>query len=111
MRAARPRVADADLDSSYVYDSQGRVQRVSNDNVSRSFTYDSYSSVNQVTVTIDSLARTSSYSYDACHRPTVVTYHGGEVVTTEYGSPGVAVGLSSSIHGDPGHTHLIGKGL
>ncbi len=104
-------VADADLDSSYAYDSQGRVQRVSNDNVSRSFTYDSYSSVNQVTVTIDSLARTSSYSYDDCQPPTAVTYHGGEVVTTEYGSPGVAVGLSSSIHGDPGHTHLIGKGL
>ena len=29
-----------------------------------------------------------------------MTYHGGEVVTTEYGSPGAAVGLHSSIHGD-----------
>ena len=29
-------VADADLESSYAYDAQGRVQRVANDNVSRS---------------------------------------------------------------------------
>ena len=104
-------VADTGLDSAYFYDPQGRVQRVANENVSRSFTYDSYSRLNRETVTIDCLARTSSYSYDDYHRPTAVTCHGGEVVTTEYGSPGVAVGLSSSVHGDPGHTHLIGKGL
>ena len=93
-------VADADLDSSYVYDAQGRVQRVANDNVSRSYTYDSYSRVSNVSVTVDSLTRTSSYSYDDYHRPTAVTYHGGEVITTTYGSPGAAVRLSSSIHGD-----------
>ena len=93
-------VADADLASSYAYDPQGRVQSVSNANVSRSFSYDSYSRVNAETVTIDSLARSSSYSYDDYHRPTAVTYHGGEVVTTKYGSPGVAVGLRSSVHGD-----------
>ncbi len=93
-------VTDADLASSYVYDPQGRVQSVANANVSRSFSYDSYSRVNRVTVTIDSLTRSSSFSYDDYHRPTAVTYHGGEVVTTEYGSPGAAVGLRSSIHGD-----------
>ena len=79
---------------------RGRVQSVANASVTRSFSYDSYSRVNGETVTIDSLARTSSYSYDDYHRPTAVTYHGGEVVTTKYGSPGVAVGLSSSVHGD-----------
>ena len=52
------------------------------------------------TVTIDSLTRASSYRYDDHHRPTTVTYHGGEVVTTNYGSPGGTVGLSSSVHGD-----------
>ena len=31
------------------------------------------------------------------HRPTAVTYHGGEVITTTYGSPGVPVGLSSMV--------------
>ena len=93
-------VADADLASSYSYDPQGRVQRVANANVSRSFRYDGYSRLNRETVTIDSLTRSSAYSYDDYHRPTAVTYHGGEVVTTEYGSPGAAVGLRSSIHGD-----------
>ena len=93
-------VAAADLDSSYSYDPQGRVQRVANASVSRSFSYDSYSRLNAETVTIDSLSRTTSYSYDAYHRPTAVTYHGGEVVTTRYGSPGVAVGLRSSVYGD-----------
>ncbi len=93
-------VADADLDSSYVFDAQGRMQSQSNDNVSRSFTYDSYSRVSGVSVTIDSLTRTSGYSYDDHHRPTAVTYPGGEVITTTYGSPGVPVGLSSSVHGD-----------
>ena len=93
-------VADVDLASSYAYDAQGRVQSVSNDNVSRSFSYDSYSRVNGVTVAIDSLTRSSSFSFDDHHRPTAVTYHGGEVVTTSYGSPGAAVGLHSSIHGD-----------
>ncbi len=93
-------VADADLASSYGYDAQGRVQRVANANVSRSYSYDSYSRLNRETVTIDSLTRASSYSYDDSHRPTTVTYHGGEVVTTRYGSPGAAVGLRSSIHGD-----------
>ncbi len=91
--------SDGDLDSSYVYDAQGRVQRVSNDNVSRSFTYDSYSRVSGVSVTIDSLTRTSGFSFDDHHRPTAVTYPGGEVITTSYGSPGVPVGLNSSIHG------------
>ena len=93
-------VADADLASSYSYDPQGRVQSVANANVSRSFSYDSYSRANRVTVTIDSLTRSSSFSYDDYHRPTAVTYHGGEVVTTKYGSPGAAVGLHSSVHGD-----------
>ena len=93
-------VADADLASSYVYDPQGRVQSVANANVSRSFSYDSYSRANRVTVTIDSLTRSTSFSYDDYHRPTAVTYHGGEVVTTKYGSPGAAVGLHSSVHGD-----------
>ena len=93
-------VADTDLDSSYSYDPQGRVQSVANANVSRSYSYDSYSRLNRETVTIDGLTRSSSYSYDSYHRPTAVTYHGGEVVTTEYGSPGVAVGLSSSVHGE-----------
>ncbi|MCY3994420.1 MAG: hypothetical protein OXF50_24565 [Caldilineaceae bacterium] len=92
-------VTDADLDSSYVYDTQGRMQSESNDNVSRSFTYDSYSRVSGVSVIIDSLTRTSSISYDHHHRPTAVTYPGGEVITATYGSPGVAVGLSSSVHG------------
>ena len=76
------------------------MQSVANDNVSRSFSYDSYSRVNGVTVAIDSLTRSSSFSFDDYHRPTAVTYHGGEVVTTKYGSPGAAVGLRSSIHGD-----------
>ncbi len=67
--------------------------------VSRSFTYDSYSCANSVSVTIDSLTRASGFSYDDYHRPTAVTYPGGEVITTTYGSPGAAVGLSSSIHG------------
>ena len=93
-------VADVDLESSYAYDPQGRVQSVANANVSRSFSYDSYSRANRVTVTIDSLTRSSSFSYDDYHRPTAVTYHGGEVVTTKYGSPGAAVGLHSSVHGD-----------
>ena len=93
-------VADADLESSYSYDAQGRVQSVANDNVSRSFSYDSYSRVNRVTVAIDSLTRSSSFSFDDHHRPTAVTYHSGEVVTTEYGSPGAAVGLTSSVHGE-----------
>ena len=93
-------VADADLESSYVYDPQGRVQRVANANVTRSYSYDSYSRLNRETVTINSLTRSSAYSYDDFHRPTTVTYHGGEVVTTRYGSPGAAVGLRSSIHGD-----------
>ena len=93
-------VADVDLGSSYSYDPQGRVQSVANANVSRSYSYDSYSRLNRETVTIDSLTRASSYSYDDSHRPTAVTYHGGEVVTTKYGSPGAAVGLHSSIHGD-----------
>ena len=88
---------DADLDSVYAYDPQGRVQRVANDNNFRSFTYDSYSRVNNVIVTVDSLTRTSGYSYDDHHRPTAVTYHGGEVITTTYGSPGVPVGLSSMV--------------
>ena len=92
-------VADADLDSSYVYDAQGRVQSESNDNVSRSFIYDSYSRLRSETVTIDSLTRTSSYSYDDHYRPTAVTYSGSEVITTTYGSPGTTVGLSSSVHG------------
>ncbi len=89
----------ADLDSSYVYDAQGRVQSVSNDNVSRSYTYDSYSRLGNETVIIDSLTRTSGYSYDVYPRPTAVTYPGGEVITTTYCSPGAAVGLSSSVHG------------
>ena len=93
-------VADAALDSVYSYDPQGRVQSVAHGLVSRSNSYDSYSRLNRETVTIDGLTRSSSYSYDSYHRPTAVTYHGGEVVTTEYGSPGVAVGLSSSVHGD-----------
>ena len=92
-------VADADLDSSYVYDAQGRVQSESNDNVSRSFIYDSYSRLSGETETIDSLTRTSSYSYDDHHRPTAVTYPGSEVITTTYGSPGTTVGLSSLVHG------------
>ena len=92
-------MADADLDSSYVYDAQGRMQLESNDNVSRSFTYDSYSRVSNVSVTIDSLTRATSFSFDDYHRPTAVTYPGGEVITTTYGSPGVPVELSSSIHG------------
>ncbi len=50
-------------------------------------------------VTINSLTRTSSYSYDDHHRPTAVTYHCGEDVTTEYGSPDVPVDLKSSVHG------------
>ena len=50
---------------------RGRVQRVANDNVSRSFTYDSYSRLNRESVTIDSLTRTSSYSDDDHHRPTL----------------------------------------
>ena len=93
-------VADADLDASYSYDSKGRVQSVSNDLVSRTFSYDSYSRLNSESVTIDSRTRSSSYSYDSYQRPATVTYHGGEVVSTSYGSPGVAVGLRSSIHGD-----------
>ena len=93
-------VADVDLGSSYSYDPQGRVQSVAHGLVSRSYSYDSYSRLNGETVTIDNLTRASSYSYDSYHRPTAVTYHGGEVVTTEYGSPGVAVGLSSSVHGE-----------
>ncbi len=92
-------VADADLDSSYVYDAQGRVQSESNDNVSRGFTYDDYSRLSNESVTIDSLTRARGYSYDDYHRPTAVTYPAGEVITTTYGSPGVPVGLSSSIHG------------
>jgi len=91
--------SDGDLDSSYVYDAQGRVQRVANDNVSRSFTYDSCSRVRGVSVTVDSLTRTSGHSYDDLPRPTAVTYPGGEVITTTYGSPGVPVGLSNSVHG------------
>ena len=59
-----------------------------------------HSRLNRETVTIDSLTRSSAYSYDDYHRPTAVTYHGGEVVTTRYGSPGAAVGLRSSVHGD-----------
>ena len=94
-----PTVADADLDFTFVYDAQGRVQSESNDNVSRSFTYDSYSRVSGVSVTIDGLTRASSFSFDDHHRPTTVTYPGGEVITTTYGSPGAAVGLSSSVHG------------
>ena len=93
-------VADAALDSVNSYDPQGRVQSVAHGLVSRSYSYDSYSRLNRETVTIDGLTRSSSYSYDSYHRPTAVTYHGGEVVTTRYGSPGVAVGLSSSVHGD-----------
>ena len=93
-------VADAALDAVYSYDPQGRVQSVAHGLVSRSCSYDSYSRLNSETVTIDGLTRSSSYSYDSYHRPTAVTYHGGEVVTTEYGSPGVAVGLSSSVHGE-----------
>ena len=50
------------------------MQRVANDNVSRSFAYDSYSRLNRESVTIDSLTRTSGYSYDDYHRPTAVTY-------------------------------------
>ena len=50
-------------------------------------------------VIIDSSTRAISYSSDDHHRPSAVTYHGGEVLTTKYGSPGAAVGLSSSIHG------------
>ena len=50
-------------------------------------------------VIIDSSTRASSFSYDDHRRPSAVTYHGGEVATTKYGSPGAAVGLSSSIHG------------
>ena len=92
-------VTDADLTNSYSYDPQGRVQGVSNAAVTRSFSYDSYSRLNSESVTIDSLTRSSSYGYDNYHRPTTVTYHGGEVVTTRYGSPGTAVGLSSSVHG------------
>ena len=76
------------------------MQSVSNANVSRSYSYYSYSRLNRETVTIDSLTRSSSFSYDDSHRPTAVTYHGGEVVTTKYGSPGAAVGLTSSVHGD-----------
>ncbi len=76
------------------------MQSVSNANVSRSYSYDSYSRANRVTVTIDSLTRSSSFSYDDYHRPTAVTYHGGEVVKTKYGSPGVSVGLTSSVHGE-----------
>ncbi|MCY3708650.1 MAG: hypothetical protein OXG26_07100, partial [Caldilineaceae bacterium] len=81
-------VTDADLGSAYSYDSQGRVQRVANAAVTRTFSYDSYSRLNSESVTVDSLTRTSSYGYDNYHRPTTVTYHGGEVVTTRYGSPG-----------------------
>ncbi len=50
---------------------RGRVQRVSNDSVNRSFTYDSYGRLNRESVTIDSLTRTSSYSDDDHHRPTL----------------------------------------
>jgi len=92
-------VTDAALSSAYSYDPQGRVQRVANAAVTRTFSYDSYSRLNSESVTVDSLTRTSSYGYDNYHRPTTVTYHGGEVVTTSYGSPGAAVGLSSSVHG------------
>ncbi|MYC93666.1 MAG: hypothetical protein F4X14_01730 [Caldilineaceae bacterium SB0661_bin_32] len=92
-------MTDADLSSAYSYDSQGRVQRIANAAVTRTFSYDSYSRLNSESVTVDSLTRTSSYGYDNYHRPTTVTYHGGEVVTTSYGSPGAAVGLSSSVHG------------
>ena len=92
-------VTDADLTNSYSYDPLGRVQRVANAAVTRSFSYDGYSRLNSESVTIDSLTRTTSYGYDNYHRPTTVTYHGGEVLTTRYGSPGAAVGLSSSVHG------------
>ena len=92
-------VTDTDLGSAYSYDPQGRVQRIANAAVTRTFSYDSYSRLNSESVTVDSLTRTSSYGYDNYHRPTTVTYHGGEVVTTSYGSPGAAVGLSSSVHG------------
>ncbi len=92
-------VADLDSVYAYAYDAQGRVQRVANDNVSRSFTYDSYSRLNRESVTVDRLTRASSYIYDDHHRPVAVTYPAGEVITTTYGSPGAAVGLSSSIHG------------
>ena len=68
-------------------------------NVSRSFTYDNYSRVNNVSVTIDGFTRATGFSFDDHHRPTSVTYPAGEVVTTEYGSPGVPVELSSSVHG------------
>ena len=64
-----------------------------------SLAYDIYSRLNSESVSIDSLTRTNSYGYDNYHRPTTVTYHGGEVVATSYGSPGAAVGLSSSVHG------------
>ena len=93
-------VADADLDASYSYDSKGRVQNVSNDLVSRKFSYDSYSRLNSESVTIDSRTRSSSFSYDSYQRPATVTYHGGEVVSTSYGSLGVAVGLRSTSYGD-----------
>ena len=62
-------VADGALDASYSYDSQGRVQSVSNDLVSRTFSYDSYSRLNSESVTIDSRTRSSSYSYEATSAP------------------------------------------
>ena len=49
---------------------RGRVQSVSNDNVSRSFTYDNFSRLNCEIVTIDSFTRASSYSYDGASRLT-----------------------------------------
>ena len=91
--------ADSELESRYVYDAKGRVSSVSNGNVRRGYAYDGYGRLNRETVTIDGRTRTSSYGYDGQHRPVALVYHGGEVITTTYGSPGVAVGLSSSVHG------------
>ena len=91
--------ADSELESRYVYDAKGRVSSVSNGNVSRGYAYDGYGRLNRETVTIDGRTRSSSYGYDGQHRPVALVYHGGEVITTTYGSPGVAVGLSSSEHG------------
>ena len=81
-------MSDADLESSYTYDAQGRVQRVANAAATRTFGYDGYSRLNSESVTIDSLTRTTNYSYDGLGRLTRATddagsysYDGGNMTT------------------------------
>ncbi len=92
-------VADAALDSSYVYDPQGRVQSVANANVSRSFSYDSYSRLNRETVKPDAQQRLQLRRLPPADRGHLPWRRGGDDEVRQSGHGGGAAQFGAWRHG------------